>query len=462
MPYVNEFASQLTAQDAIHDSYPELKFFPKNKDYSRLDSIYVNPGIAKSRIKRAIVLDGSKFDAEVDSRYSSQMALININQALIDLDKVQEFNKKKFPSQKEYLELYSHNQVQCVLPIEGISRSENEDDKDFFRYSFLEILTKLENPIFKKIPGIVETETMFETYMTLVKRAEAAGSKNAKTQPCRKCERASKKLDFRNFNTAGQWRNVSSCRCQEDPKEIYVTDFLGFHSLLNSETSNEALTTQIMLVLEKIVLMNLINTLYKNKMYQYIKETAIILDGSLAVYSHAQWLSYGISRQLNELQDDAPLMLFSVEKTGAFVEHINKVHKYFQAPPKKGALWVFQDDYIQKYITDPGDNEYYGEMTHFGKKVYYHSLQGVDFVINIVFRDEEDRGVMYPCRNDKDYIEDMYAIGDILWIFDTFPSNSYENALSLLSYAHEGAALSTSYTGRNLLNNFLKDFMNKE
>lgn len=459
MPYENEFAAQITAQDAIHKNYPNLKFFPKRKNYSKLDSVFVNKGIKNSKIKRAIVLDGSKFDAEVDAQYSSQMALININQCLIDLEKIEEFRKKKFPSQKEYLEIYSHHKVQCVLPIEGISRSDEEEDKDFFRFSLLEILKNMENPLVKHIPGVIETETLYETYMTLVKKTDAANFKNAKTQPCRECERVSKKLDFRNFQSMGKWRNVSECRCPTNPKEVYITDFLGFHTLLNSETSNEALTTQIMLVMEKLVLMNLINTLYKNKLYDYIDETAIILDGSLSVYSHSQWLSYGISRHLNDLQEDKYLMLFSVEKTGAFIDHIEKVHKYFKEPPKNGALWLFQDDYIKKFITDPGIDEYYGENTHFGKKAYYRSLNGQDYIINIVFKDEEDRAVMYPCRNNIEYIGNMYALQDILWVFDNFPSNSFKNALSLLSFAHEGAALSTSYTGRTLLNSFLKDFI---
>lgn len=60
-----------------------------------------------------------------------------------------------------------------------------------------------------------------------------------------------------------------------------MTDLLQFQELLNTESGNEALTTQMMLVLEKIILINLLRNIKLNGLTDLLEKSAFIVDGSL-------------------------------------------------------------------------------------------------------------------------------------------------------------------------------------
>ncbi len=66
------------------------------------------------------------------------------------------------------------------------------------------------------------------------------------------------------FQKGQEWQPAQTCKC-ENPKNVYITDLLQFQELLNTENGNEALTTQMMLVLEKIILVNLLRNIKINR-----------------------------------------------------------------------------------------------------------------------------------------------------------------------------------------------------
>lgn len=459
MPYLNEYAGNQANQNAMSDSehvarLKILKLKPKHHNYEKFDSVFVHKFLSESQLENVFVIDGSKYEAEVDEFYSSRLALFNINQAHIKIQALKSYVSKDFPAPHEFQAINTNYAVQIIIPTEGFANDEYENENDFFRFSLFKTLQIVENPLLKSLPNVVYRETLLGTLIHLFSISIKG---QIKTQPCVLCSRLNHQMSLKDFKEDDgkiKWQTV--CKCKENPKEVYITDFLSLHEQLNNENSHEALTTQAMLIFEKLMLVNLIRNLYLNHQYELIEKSAFILDGSLAVYSHASWLSDVIHKELCVLQEKQKMIILGIEKTGSFVEHINKVENHYnQNPGANKSIFAFNDEYIKKYIKTYDNDSYYGEKTHFGKKIYYKNKLGAKFIVNIAYADEADKSLLYNDRNTAEYIKNIHGISDIVWMLDSFSSHSYENAFSLLSFAHSGAALSTSVMGKTLLDKFL-------
>ena len=101
-------------------------------------------------------------------------------------------------------------------------------------------------------------------------------------------------------------------------------------------------------------------------------------------------------------------------------------------------------------------NNYYGENTNFGKKLFYKNKYNQLFIINLAFFSKEDKQNLLNSRNTEEYVEKINKLGDVLWLFDNFSSSSYKNALSFLSIANKNVALSQSKISKEIIDNMLK------
>ena len=467
MPYQNEYAGNSANQEAMSNDnaaqlLQSLNLKVKETPYERLDKVLVHQYGKNKEIEKVIIIDGSKYETVVDEKYSSKLALFNVNQSSIDIANLLNFLKEDFPTPESFKTISKNHTLQSILPTEGFSNNEYPSEQDFFRYCLFKTLQNNFNPLLqdlKKTHDMPYDETLLGTYTHLFSRLDKTQLKMQPCIPCNKLNHYMKIKDFKDENEQIKWQSI--CKCPEQ-KPVFLTDWLSVHSQLGNEVSNEGLTTQVMLILEKLVLINTIRNLVINKKQDLLKKIVFVVDGSLAVYSYASWLSQVIHRELIELKKDNELIIIGIEKTGSFVEHVKKVEKHFlqeNAPIAPQALFVFNDDYIQKHISTYDTDSYYGENTHFGKKMYYKNKSGSSFILNIAFENEEDKSFLFNERESKQYIEAIKGIEKITWLFDTFSSNSYDNAFSLLSFAHQGAALSTSEMGKRLLDKFLKNIV---
>lgn len=464
MPYKNEYASHHANQNAMSSEEAQslLKSFqlkPKLIPYERLDKTFKHDfQFNNIKIKNAFVIDGSKYESVVDEKYSSKLALFNINQAWVHLDKLQQYLKNEFPTPQEYQAITQHHAIQVIFPTEGFSNQEYPLESDFFRFSIFKILQHTKNPLLKKL-SITYEETLLGTFTHLFSRMTKMP---LKIQPCMECNRLNHYMSMKDFkDDEGKVIWQTTCKCAKQTP-VFLTDWLGLHLQLGNETSNEALTTQTMLILEKLTLINLIRNLTQNKLEELLSQSVFILDGSLAIYSHASWMVSAIHDELMDIKQHFPITLFSIEKTGSFVEHAKKVEHYFNqenAPIENQSLFAFNDDYIKHHIKTYDSDRYYGEITHFGKKLYYKNKHHFSFILNIAFESDEDKTLLFNMRNESEYLKKIFNIEEILWLLDSFSSHSYENAFSLMSFAHQGAALSTSELSKRLLTQFLQSLM---
>jgi hypothetical protein len=468
MPYNGEFATnkanqQLMATSKIKEMLKVVNFTTADNKYIRIDDFIMQekekPNVEE--MSHVFVIDGSKYETTVRSGSEASLCLFNINQCVINIKELVDYLKEPFPLPKQYHQIKEDVTFDFFLPLKGM-QLDNQDEKDYFRYSLYSILGEISNPFLKWLEkngyNIINKETILETYLYLLSTMDSI--KNA-PHPCSDCRKSNRAMSIKSFkNENNVFLNDIKCKCVNNAKTLYPTDFLGFHEQLNNENSNEALTTQIMLVIERITLINMVRNIKTNGHIELLNKSTFIIDGTLAVYSHASWLSNAINNELIEIKNNCNLLLIGIEKTGGFVDHFKQINSYFATDElKKGMLYFLEDDYIKKNIKIYDNVGFYGQNNYFGKKMFYKNKLGKLFVVNIAFENESDRVVHLNNRNSIEYINGVIRLKDIVMLLDNFSSQSYENALSLITLANEGAALSSSYAGKRLLNQFIEDIL---
>lgn len=470
MAYINELAKNqgnqsLMANSGLKEFLKEIEFVSSVNEYIRLDD-YVTSDFVKaknSNLKHIFVIDGSKFETKLGENEEIHISLLNVNQCIINVPKMVKYLANSFALPKEYQEIKKDITLNLIIPLKGLKGKDIVDEKDFFRMYFYKIMSHTNNRIIDWLEeqgfNINEHETLLETYIHLISNLTKLNTNI--NSPCPECRKLGHSLGLKTFKNKDEtFNHTVSCKCQTATKTYYITDLLQFYEQLNNENSNEALTTQMMLVLERITMLNLLRNLEKNDLQEIIEQSAFVLDGSLAIYSHASWLSSAILEEIIKIKNKYQTLIIGVEKTGNFVEHFKKVDNFFKKEPlKNGALFFLNDYYIKKYIKMYDNDSFYGEKNYFGKKLLYKNRLGKLFVINVAFEDEADKFLNYNERNTETERNKCQRMEDLIMLLENFSSQAYPNALSFISMANDGASLSSSTMGKKLLNDFVVDIL---
>lgn len=470
MAYFGELAKNkgiqtLLTDISVKENLETIEFFSSGNEFIRIDEYFINKRKYPKdfSLEHIFVIDGSKFDGETKDSLDNHVGLINVNQCVIDIKKMVSYLKNSFPLPKEYEEIRDDVPNHLIIPLRGFKTRRISNDRDFFRMFFFEYFSKMENNIVKwleyKYGELKVKETPYETYLHLLNK-QKTHHVLPKMNTCPECAKKGYVLGPNYFKDGKEWNGNKSCKCVDSPQNVYVTDLLQFQELLNTESSNETLTTQMMLVLEKIILINLLRNIKLNGLTDLLEKSAFIVDGSLAIYSHASWLSHLITEEIAELKSENNILICGVEKSGNFVDHFKLVdYFYAEYPLEKGMLFFLDDDYIKKHIKIYHNDSYYGEKNYFGKKFFYKNALEKLFVINLAFEDEQDKAVNFNIRNEKNSIESCQKLDELLMLLDNFSSHSFQNALSFISMANDGASLSNSRLGSKILNDFIHDVL---
>lgn len=489
MPYEKEFAGStglkiLLKDQKLKEMLKISQFIKTDTEFDRIDQFVVSPQkLDTNRVKRTFVVDGSKVEVPFVEGSLASLSIFNINQCVVDLKNVQDYLKEMFPHPSMFDKIKEHLNVLFFTPLKGME-TEKLNEAEFFRYVVYEHIRQIENPILdwlkKNNYEVQEVETVFETFVRLTEKGQR-GIKNIPC-PCPVCRKSGRSIEFKNFydKNTDVMQYETECKCSFDAKPLYITDLLGFHALLTNENGYESLTTQIMLVMEKLLLINTLRILKINGLTDIINESAFIVDGTLGFFSHASWLTSPTVSEIADIKAESNLLLFSIEKSGQFLNHLKQVNdnynlqytsyknygytenKFEDPSLKNGMMFFLDEEYIKTYIKNFDEaGGFYGEKNYFGKKVFYKNKNGGLFVINLAFEDERDK-VMYDGRNTDERRAMVKRIEDIAMILDNFASQEYANAISLLSMANQGAAISSSYMSKQLVNSFVSSIINDE
>lgn len=231
-------------------------------------------------------------------------------------------------------------------------------------------------------------------------------------------------------------------KCPECGGDLFLTDMLGFHQNMISDSAPDEIATMYMNIHEVLLLFTGIRYFWeKNK--QILSDCLFVKDGPLTIRAQYSKLVNPIRRFLAYARDQGyPVNIVGQEKTGRFYDHLEIIGK--DAP--SGHLFIPNNQYIKEEIQQrPNTGAPYGKDTNYGAKV-------------LVKLNDHHQMVLSIPTGDYDYIDNP-AISNLIGanrIFATLPtiiSNRYEGGLLPIELAHGIASLST-YPSAHILKIF--------
>ena len=175
--------------------------------------------------------------------------------------------------------------------------------------------------------------------------------------------------------------------CPECGKEVYLSDYLKLYDLITEPSGASGIISFLCNAVEQLYVAEIIRYMIEHSPAS-LSEIVIIKDGPLAFFSKTFRLCAHFRNLFSFLSNtEMPVYLVGIEKTGPFVEHAN----FIKDKLKKGQFYIFNEQYIKKYVQPVESDSIYGSNTYYGKKVMFKTEAGdvLIAVIPVKFYEEE-------------------------------------------------------------------------
>ena len=193
-------------------------------------------------------------------------------------------------------------------------------------------------------------------------------------------------------------------------------------------------------------MVNIIRFFERRNWWNAFRNTAFVMDGPLAIFGMPAWLKRHVQGEVNRLHEQAiarggvGVMLFGVEKSGMFLEHLQALDRSDRDGPRArlepGLALAPDREYTHRHIAlRPPDAKPHGDVTDYGRRVLYKNRLGQHSIVMtpIVNADGENR----DCIDEAAYPR----LGEALDIMDEFSTYLYEDGFVPLVRAHAHAAI---------------------
>lgn len=381
-------------------------------------------------------IDGSYMETPVEKGFpQANIGCVVVASVLLDLKKIHNIEREEFPNPREVQKTETTQSLEAVFPgcnVMNKDETEAKDTKAFFRKKLYE---ELEG--YRVFSG---GETLLETYEYLLDLRRKAGMGRLPKSPIDGVE---EEMTIRH----GKYS------CPHTSEMLYSTDALRFHELMNPSGSNGDLFGQTMSVFEKLFFVNALRSFErKSGWIGILRRVAFFLDGPLAVFSTASWLTQSIEQEIKRINDiqkkinKQDMIIIGLEKSGAFFNHFEDLDTNSGGTkdcfPCESAF-LLDDDYIKKNIIYSTSTKPYAQDTYFGRKFFYKTKSGQRLVPCLAFYSSEQKDI----KTAKP--ERFPRLRDVMDLLDMLVSSRYPNSITPLISAHAEAAIPLS-TGQKI------------
>ena len=137
----------------------------------------------------------------------------------------------------------------------------------------------------------------------------------------------------------------------------------------------------------------------------------------------------------------AKIYLVGLEKSGTFCEHANLIKDRLN----KGQYYIFNEDYIRKYVEPQTTKTIYGSNTYYGKKVMFKTESG-DILIAVL-----------PVKNyqAENNATDLIGAEVCLKTISSLRCNMYDNSIVPISIINKLVSIA-ALPSANILKSFSK------
>lgn len=316
------------------------------------DIKYGNP----KNIKHIFAIDGSYKEIFTNKQFPSvSIAFFNIgvlSLAMMDYDSIAD-SKLIDPSNLKKLKEVS--KISFVIPTNNIVRKDGTSFVDSVRTCIHNIFSDKKHSSLKinSLNSVLEW-IIFEEWNNHKDQIEISC-------PNEECEH---KVIF----NKGEYEK----ECPLCGKKVFLTDFLKLDKLITEPNGASGIVSFLCNTVEQLYIAEIIKYFLDVKP-SALSEIVIIKDGSLAFFSKTFKLCAHYRNLFSYMVEKAiPLYLVGLEKSGTFVEHAI----FIRDKLKEGKYYIFNEDYIKKYVEPSQSASIYGSNTYYGKKVMYKTEAG--------------------------------------------------------------------------------------
>lgn len=375
-----------------------------------------------------IAIDGSYQPAKAENGFpGAEFGYITISAVLIVEKSVRELAMQEFIDPKKFRETEKASTIDTVIPGCNVIIDSEKSAKTSMRRVLFEEL--------QNTRAFEEGEALLETYEHLFRiKLEKDKELGDRRKPRSPIDGVDQEMTY----DFGQYT------CPHSGEQLYSTDAMRLHELMNSGGTNGEMYGQVMQMFEKLWLVHILRSFEKKDWLGLLDRVAFVLDGPLACFSTWSWINKSIIAELariNELQKKQTgkdLLIFGIEKFGTFYNHFEEVDTKIDGTtdrfPNQSAL-LLSDGYIKKNIIFSESDKLYGQDTYFGRKLFYKTKIGYRIIPVLAFFNEHQQNLETARPNQ------FSRLGDLMNMLDELVSSRYPNSVSPLVSAHAEAAI---------------------
>lgn len=432
-----ERASKIAHAEVI--SNPAVKAFlarcsiPHAAESATIDSLLAPiPEPDRRRIRAVIAIDGGFTEVPVRDEFpSATITFFTFGPLLLQLSHLAELDIQPFIAPEDMIRLKRIQRFSLVLPTRNISlhgRTLHRSVRDSLHAFFVD-QPKDEPPFADALRWL-----LFRGWNSGVRV----------TWPITRCPNPGcpRQGIVLTIDSPGE----QSCSTCGGP--IYLADALRLHEAVDEDHGASGILSYVITVLEQIVLVHLIKTLWEMAP-RTLQEILFIKDGPLAFFGQTAPLSTPMRELAAFLQSHASGLAFGtagtsllnavgLEKSGPFVDHAMQIADRIEP----GAAVILTNDYIYRFIVpgDPTSPDPYGKNTYWGGKLIFKAWDSNVYVATV------PTGGFNPSPT----VEDFQNLAEILEVVGNLRCSMYDNALVPIALANKLVSLSDFPSARIL------------
>lgn len=453
MSFEGEFASyeplrRIIESQRINKRLQELHVKEVSPSANSISQNYLVPKSSLTQIGQqpdlVLAIDGSYQAAPVKNGFPcAECGYVTVASVLLDLKKAKELEKDEFIEPKRFRETEKSSSFEAVFPGCNIIVGNEPDAKSSLRKVLFEEM--------KNCHIFEDGETLLDTYEALLKiKLERSSGVRPPMSPIE-------------GNEHEMTYGYGVYECPQTHLPLYSTDALRLHELMNPSSTCGEMYGQIMSAIEKLWLIHILRSFEKNKWLATLRRVAFVIDGPLAVFSTASWLTNAIKEEIKRINDEqkkingTDMMIIGLEKSGTFFNHFNSIDTDSNGVSGKFPIqnaFLLTDEYIKKNIIYSDSTKPFGQDTYFGRKFFYKAKSGQLLVpVDVCYTD-------YQFNLNTANPDQFSRLADAMELLDHMASSRYPNSVTPLISAHAEAAIPLNL-GRKLFESIANDIINQ-
>ncbi|HAT8622155.1 TPA: NurA domain-containing protein [Legionella pneumophila subsp. pneumophila] len=374
-------------------------------------------------VKHVIAFDGGYSDVIIRKEFpSATFAFLQMGALFFSLNDLRQIDEQSFIDPEDIAKLKNIERLKAAIPSKTIIIDGHKTFLNSFRYALYNFFkTELEEGL--------ETFKWF-----LFEEYKSSPEISWILSLCPHCRTSRINLERAKIS------KYFTFHCHECNGEIYITDTLRLHEVVDEEMGASGALGYLSTSLEQFVMLACIRAILRNAPDQ-LHNIFFIKDGPLAFFGQTANMHKPMKSLIAYLHKHYCILAVGLEKSGAFVEHAKQISQRLLP----GSFIIMDNNYIYRNIL-PGRSD---QMAPYGDTTYYSS--------KVIFKSAEER--VYVATIPVSEIKEQYTVSDVphihkvLSLLSLLKSDMYDNALLPVAMANKLISIS-NHPSANLLQKF--------